>query len=218
MNNTLNDKVAMTHQILQLFPTLISLVPFERAADFNPRARARIVELERQRGGIRVTGQWQSRHDLHTDPAFQDLVEFVVRAVGDRFGALRYQSSPMAMTGFWANINEPGFQHSTHMHANNFVSGVYYVTAPPEAGGIVFHDPRKQHAVLMPTMIESTAMNSTMARLPAVEGQLVLFPSWLEHYTEPNRSKTPRISIAFNMMLTGGFGSPETFAAGYVTP
>ena len=72
--------------------------------------------------------------------------------------------------------------------------------------------------MLIPTLLESTVMNSTMACLPAIEGQVILFPSWLEHYTEENRSPVPRISIAFNMMLTGGFGSAETFAAGYVTP
>ena len=29
-------------------------------------------------------------------------------------------------------------------------------------------------------------------------GKLVIFPSWLCHYVYPNKSKTQRISIAFN--------------------
>jgi len=208
----------MTHEVLTLFPTLVSLALFEKAADFNPRARQRIAELRDQPGGMRSPGQWQSRHDLHTDPVFKDLVDFIVKATNDHFGALSYKSTPLAITGFWANINEPGFQHATHSHPNNFVSGVYYVTAPENAGGLVFHDPRKQHIVLAPTVTQWTALNSTKARLPAVEGRAVLFPSWLEHYTESNDSDVARISIAFNLMLTGGFGSPETYAGGYIQP
>ena len=91
-------------------------------------------------------------------------------------------------------------------------------TAPEGAGGIVFHDPRKQNQVLLPSVTTATEMNSTVAQLPAIEGQALLFPSWLEHYTERNESTVRRVSIAFNLMLVGSFGSPETFAAGYVAP
>ena len=212
-----DDEAHMTHQILPLFPTMVSLVDYDRAREFNPQARARIAELERL-GGTVKPGQWQSGPELHQDPVFTDFIQFVLQAVGARFEALRYQPSPLALTGFWANINTPGFSHPVHAHSNNFVSGVYYVTAPADAGGLVFHDPRKQHQVLMPSLIESTPMNSTATRLPALEGQAILFPSWLEHYTEENRSGVARVSLAFNLMLTGGFGSAETFAAGYVTP
>ncbi|MBM3535345.1 MAG: hypothetical protein FJX60_20200 [Alphaproteobacteria bacterium] len=207
----------MSHQIMPLFPTLVSLVTYEQAADFNPRAKARIEEIERTGVGARnAEGQWQYGPKLHEDPAFHGFTEFILRTVGERFSALHYESSPMAITGVWANVNQPGYSHRIHAHSNNFISGVYYVTAPEKAGGIVFHDPRKQHQVLLPTVTKPTEMNSTMTRLPSVEGQAILFPSWLEHYTERNEADVPRISIAFNLMLVGNFGSPETFAAGYV--
>jgi uncharacterized protein (TIGR02466 family) len=208
----------MSHQIMPLFPTLVSLVTYEQAAEFNERARQRLAELERSGAGNRKDGQWQCGPKLHEDPVFQGFTEFVLRSVGDRFAALHYQPSPMVITGFWANVNEPGYQHRIHAHSNNFISGVYYLTAPENAGGIVFHDPRKQHQVLLPSVTTVTEMNSTVTRLPAVEGQMLLFPSWLEHYTERNEAPLPRISLAFNLMLIGNFGSAETFAAGYVAP
>ncbi len=208
----------MTHQIMSLFPTLVSLVAYEHAAEFNPRARERIAELERSGAGTRVAGQWQYGPELHKDPVFGGFTEFVLRSIADRFDAMRYQPPSMAVTGVWANVNDPGYQHRIHAHSNNFISGVYYVIAPEGAGGIVFNDPRKQNQVLLPSVTEVTDMNSTVARLPAVEGQALLFPSWLEHYTERNESTVRRVSIAFNLMLVGGFGSAETFAAGYVAP
>ncbi len=208
----------MSHQIAAMFPTLVSLVTFDRAAEFNPRARRRLAELEEGGGGVAKDGQWQSGHELHKDPVFRELADFAEKAVADRFEALRYRPATLAITGFWGNVNRPGYQHMAHAHSNNFISGVYYVTAPESGGGIVFQDPRKQFQVLVPTIAEITDMNSTAVRLPAVEGQMLLFPSWLEHFTETNRSDVPRVSIAFNLMLTGSFGSPETFAGGYVRP
>ncbi len=208
----------MSHQIVALFPTLVSLVAYERAAEFNPRARARLEDLERQGTGSLKDGQWQSGHELHEDPVFKELADFVQGAVAARFEALRYRPATLAITGLWGNVNRPGYQHMAHAHSNNFISGVYYVTAPENAGGIVFQDPRLQNKVLVPAIAEITDINSTAIRLPSVEGQMILFPSWLEHFTETNRSQVPRISIAFNLMLTGGFGSPETFAGGYVRP
>src|SRR5688572_9411229 len=208
----------MPHQTLSLFPTPISRIDYERAATFNPRARTRIAEMERSGTGTRTPGQWQSGPNLHEDPVFQEFMQFVLQAVGERFAALQYQPSPVAITGLWANVNEPGHSHRIHAHSNNFISGVYYVTAPEKAGGLVFHDPRKQNQVLLPAVTAPSEMNSTVATVSAVEGQALLFPSWLEHYTETNQSQTARISIAFNLMLAGNFGSPEKFAGGYVAP
>ena len=36
--------------------------------------------------------------------------------------------------------------------------------------------------------------------MPAYEGGLYIFPSWLEHYVSPNMSQDKRISISFNMV------------------
>jgi uncharacterized protein (TIGR02466 family) len=208
----------MTHQIASFFPTLVSLVAYPEAGRFHPPARTRIQALHDSGEGLRKPGQWQSGPLLHRDPVFQDFARFALKAAADRFEALKYRPTTVGFTGMWANVNTPGYAHPAHAHSNNFLSGVYYVTAPEGAGGLVFLDPRKQHQVLVPALAEITPMNSTAARLAPAEGQMILFPSWLEHYTEENRSAVPRVSIAFNLMLTGDYGSPETFAAGTVQP
>jgi uncharacterized protein (TIGR02466 family) len=208
----------MPHQIASFFPTLVSLVAYPEAGRFHAPARARIQALQASGQGLVKPGQWQSGPALHQDPVFQPFARFVLTAAAERFAALEYGPTEVGFTGMWANVNTPGYAHPVHAHSNNFLSGVYYVTAPEGAGGLVFLDPRKQHQVLVPTLAQITPMNSTAARLPAEEGQMILFPAWLEHYTEANQSAAPRISIAFNLMLTGAFGSAETFAAGAVKP
>jgi len=35
------------------------------------------------------------------------------------------------------------------------------------------------------------------------EGSLLLFPAWLQHSVDANRSARPRISFSFNLMFAG---------------
>mgnify|MGYP003124782709 FL=1 len=49
-------------------------------------------------------------------------------------------------------------------------------------------------------MIEHMEYNSALYNFVPKEGQLLLFPSWVEHFVKPNLNKTQeRISIAFNI-------------------
>ena len=42
----------------------------------------------------------------------------------------------------WATVHRGGIHHMSHTHPDHMVSGVYYVAVPPQAGGIIFSDPR----------------------------------------------------------------------------
>ena len=41
--------------------------------------------------------------------------------------------------------------------------------------------------------------NSEVWSLDSSEDTLLIFPSWLDHYVEPNESDEDRISISFNV-------------------
>ena len=45
---------------------------------------------------------------------------------------------------------------------------------------------------------EFNEYNSNMWSIDPNPGDLVIFPSWLAHYTEPNMSNKDRISMSFN--------------------
>ena len=46
---------------------------------------------------------------------------------------------------------------------------------------------------------QRTRMNNQALQYNAVEGLLIVFPSWLQHAVQPNMSEETRVSIAFNM-------------------
>jgi len=42
---------------------------------------------------------------------------------------------------------------------------------------------------------------SSVYTIPADSGTMLIFPSWAEHFVEPNNTNKDRISIAFNVTL-----------------
>lgn len=103
----------------------------------------------------------------------------------------------------WLNINKFGNSNSTHNH-NPFdgiaLSGVFYVSAPPDSGSIVFYDPKN----LITTSLDQIYYNNgnDCFLIEPEENLLLIFPSWLYHSVDPNHSNEDRISISFNIRLT----------------
>jgi uncharacterized protein (TIGR02466 family) len=102
----------------------------------------------------------------------------------------------------WLNVNRAGDSNSLHSHPGSFVSAVYYVKVPQrmQGGAIAFRDPRGPAIAMYETPkieLPWVAGGPSFAIRPK-EGQLLLFPSWLEHEVEPFRGRGERISLAFN--------------------
>lgn len=147
-------------------------------------------------------GTRQSSQDLHLVPEFTELVEVFQRATCGVLDAMQAKYEDFEITGCWANIGAPGSQHSMHSHANNFLSGVYYVKTSPGADTISFRDPREQRSILQPQYQETNQFNIAVLNVAAEAGSLIIFPSWLRHSVPPNRSNEDRVSISFNAMFS----------------
>ena len=145
------------------------------------------------------SGMWQTEHDFHTLPEMEELHRCFLEAANDVVETLELKAGPSEITGCWANISPAGDSHKSHMHANNFLSGVYYVAVPPGGDRITFHDPRTQPFIMAPEARKANVYNSKTVYLEVREGVLILFPAWLVHSVPENASNDLRISIAFNV-------------------
>lgn len=98
----------------------------------------------------------------------------------------------------WININPPGAYNHLHSHVGSVLSGVYYVDANPNQGNLQFErtDGAEYH---IPARIEKeTYFTCTRASYASKTNALYIFPSWLKHSVEGNKTTTDRISISFN--------------------
>jgi uncharacterized protein (TIGR02466 family) len=104
----------------------------------------------------------------------------------------------LELYNIWININPPGGYNHLHNHVGSVLSGVYYVDADTDQGNIQFerNDGAEYH---IPTdTAQETYYTSTRATYACKTGALYIFPGWLKHSVQGNRSNKDRISISFN--------------------
>jgi uncharacterized protein (TIGR02466 family) len=184
--------------VYSLFPTLVWKIELERAV--YEAINARILLLLRTLRPTEAAG-WQSPVDLHERAELSELVS-VVDATSRRI--LRFMhigTDAFEITGCWATVIAPGGSHRMHTHPNNYLSGVYYAQVQSGADTINFHDPRPPASILRPPVTELTGQNTDQVVVSVSTGTLLMFPSWLPHSVDANRSTEERISISFNVMF-----------------
>jgi uncharacterized protein (TIGR02466 family) len=161
--------------------------------------------LDGARGGLPDLGHgetWQSERNLHEQPGLSGLVACIDRAARSVMRFLRIGDDAFEITGCWANIYAPGASHGIHSHPNNFLSGVYYLHTRAGADTVNFHDPRNQTGIIRPMVTELTRENTDQVVVTLSNGTLLIFPSYLQHSVEPNRSEEQRMSVSFNIMFS----------------
>lgn len=99
-----------------------------------------------------------------------------------------------------------------HSHANSVISGVYYIQTTPQCSPIVFNKPflytNFAHQTVQITFDEkiNNQYNTEHLGIKPVIGDVLLFPSWLEHTVNPQQPNVDRIGLAFNCFPTGKLG------------
>lgn len=135
------------------------------------------------------SGGWQSRDNLHEDGIFREFVTGTLKKIAQSIIS-EYSNRAANIQSMWANIN---YTHSFNYHHTHegALSGVLYLQVPQNSGRLVFTNPaiRGHNSIIRQA---NYAINPSPLAC-------IIFPSWLEHYVEPNNSDSPRISISFNI-------------------
>ena len=187
----------------KFFPTIVHGKDVE--LDNNKLAHD-IINWSNQDKGVEKTNYkgWHSKTDMATKPEYQLLItelmimqkEIYEHEHLDRFARLG---------NMWANINPPGGMNQPHLHPNSLFSGVYYVKSNPQAGRLKIYDPRPGAQINMPTRKPGNPGKDLWrdANIQPIPGRIIMFPAWLWHSVEPNKSNDIRISVSFNFIQDG---------------
>ena len=106
------------------------------------------------------------------------------------------------IANMWLTIYPQGGYVPTHTHPGSVLSGVYYAKAEPNCGNLEFQDPSwalKQSIQFSNEKTPDCLKLSNYVVQPT-SGLLVLFPSYLPHFTQPNQSGEDRIIYSFNIV------------------
>jgi len=198
------EKTVEGTEVIPLFPTFVwktKLKP-DQAARINQHITVKLKQLAADLPELPPGGKWQTDQTLHQLEEFAELSAIIHGAAEGVIDFMKIIYTSLEITGCWANISAPGARHKAHTHPNNFLSGVYYVRTPEHADTITFDDPRPQSNIICPQNREAGEENAGQMFVNAAEGTLILFPAWLPHSVEENKSGEIRISVSFNLMFT----------------
>lgn len=123
--------------------------------------------------------------------AFQTCVDQFSKEIGIRNSKI-FES--------WMNILGLNGSVGTHRHFGSVISGAYYPYVDKGSAPIMFINSVDGYRMIDVNAAISdygTPYNSNIFSVQAVTGQLVLFPSWVQHYVPPNKTNM-RITLSFN--------------------
>ena len=191
---------------LRLFPTPVLIAQVDDAEAINAELESAIRKKMAADKGVTKSnvGGWHSRTDLFdwAGPAAQRVVQEAIKLANGHTATQRgAPAAPNWRVAGWANVSGPGDSNMVHTHGAAYWSVVYYVRAGEGEGGhLLLHDPRMPALRMHAPMLQFKGFGPEgIARIQAVAGQIVLFPSWLSHSVEPWDGKGERISIALNL-------------------
>ncbi len=144
---------------------------------------------------------WQST-ELFFPNSLSNLADKICEVGSKIFYALDgSEKYTINLKNMWININPKGGYNVVHVHPNSFFSGVFYVQTPKDCGNIILRHPcsHTENNWKDEFWNKLSPETTTLNYLNAKENMLYIFPSWLEHYVQVNKSKKDRISISFNL-------------------
>ena len=147
---------------------------------------------------------WHSNDFNLNDNDPQNFISFILPAIENVMNDMNWDKEKQTakISNMWAIINTGGSANLRHQHGNSTISGAYYVRAPQDCGDIVFYDPRPAPIYSYPNVKSVNFLNAQVNGISPVEGALILFPSFLDHSVNENKSNEERIVISFNIRLS----------------
>jgi uncharacterized protein (TIGR02466 family) len=189
------------------FPTPIYIADIKHPT-LNQELEKDIIEWSKKDKGVVKTNiqGWHSTTNMAELPQFKKLVDMLYDCQKTIYDQEHLDNEPI-LGNMWANINPPGAMNRAHQHPNSLWSGVYYIKASKDSGDLKIDDPRSSAAMVKPNQKKGpvpTRLHRETHYKP-IPGRCIMFPSWLMHCVDPNRSNDIRISVSFNFLQKGMF-------------
>ena len=183
----------------KVFPTLINEFNYDMDTQEYDLVIDELNDMEKYENELII----QTTDDLSKHiPKFAKQIFDITKSICEKQS---YLYDRLEITSMWANKLVKGDIHPPHTHSNNVFSGVYYLKG---GSPIQFFDPRPQANILKPRKSGYNFLNSDVGQFNSETGYGIVFPSWLQHWVP--ETKDERISIAWNVIVRGEYGEPNT--------
>ena len=186
------------------FPTPVYIQEVPSAVELNQYLEQKILQWQKEDPkGVSKTnaGGWHSTTDMNRKEEYNVLTKELFAMQHEIFKKEFLTQKPV-LGNMWANINYPGNSNRPHLHPNSLFSGVYWIKAPEKSGHLMIYEPRPGVQCTMPNRKEGKLPPELWREVhyQPKAGTVVMFPAWLWHEVQPNKSQDIRISVSFNFL------------------
>ena len=193
----------MEINIIPIFPTPIYLAKLNR-----PFSKKEINFVQKQKNEITKNEGNFYRKDTYVleKTVFKNLKNEILFLLKDYYKKIICPKNNIEpfITQSWLNYTGLNEYHHVHNHPNSYISGVIYFNSPKKIDSIKFSKRRIETISVLTS--EYNQFNSFNYDLPIEAGNIVLFPSSLEHSVKKKEHSNERISLAFNSFIKGKIG------------
>jgi uncharacterized protein (TIGR02466 family) len=154
------------------------------------------VKMNNGKYGSVFQGGWQSK----TYTQWIDGFEHMGKKLDETIESCRKQIGvpEIKLKGYWFSVNSYGDYTTLHNHRDSVLSGVFYVDIPDENMGKINFERSDDISYFLPPLESYNNFTGERASYQPETGRVLIFPSWLKHSVDANRSKKNRISVSFN--------------------
>jgi len=192
------------NNILKLFPQPIFKYQVDNYKKINEELLKHIYDLhDDDNVGVKKSNinGWHSKpFDLKDNipNKFYSHINNYIKDVFNKYG-WEYIDTKVVCTSMWAIINKKGNFNIEHTHPNNYLSAAYYVKAPKNCGNFKATNPNILNRHIRAKAEQANELNSNSASIKINEGDLIIFPAYLPHSVEENKSDEDRVIVSFNI-------------------
>ena len=131
----------------------------------------------------------------HTWDSFQPFMEWLQGPLIETWERLNYTTGNLNCSPeqSWLNLHKKSGVTLEHAHGYVELVVTCYLKLPKDGGYIEYRDPLDQVKVNTPTK-----ETSSFYEVPAITGDILIFPGWLKHRTQPNMYDEDRIVMTIN--------------------
>lgn len=135
-------------------------------------------------------GGYQTRDNLNEEPVFKEFVSMINSISNKIVSEFNFGQCLVEVKEMWGNINYKNCYNGNHTHGG-ILSGVVYAQVPKNSGKLILCNPAVRS--------DGHLIRNSLFEIQPEPLACIIFPSWLEHFVEPNMSDEDRISISFNV-------------------
>ena len=203
-------------KIIPIFPTALytNILPEQLVLDHIPLLDSENMLTEKDNISADSKGERSSDSYILSKESYKNLSSYILQHSTNYVkNYTPYAYKDFKFLQSWVSIKQPHHTHTSHFHANSFISGLLFYGESIETTSNITFQKLQNHTHFHHPFKTGENFNDFTNSTVFVKHKpnlLILFPSTLYHSVSENTTNIPRKSLSFNIVPKEGFGLEET--------